>query len=263
MTRVRPLTTARTIVAISLAATIVSAQPLARLKGRVLTPIGTPLAANVRVEALFGFLGGDFAGQRTLAAASDAKGDWALLGFKSGIWMFDASAPGRLPDAIALPFNVSVAPASGVAGDVPTWHPVLRLAPVPDTPSGAVLAEAADAAFAGRRQAVAAALVRMAETSDADLLVAAGRICLVLRDSAAARPFFRRALERNPQSFGAALGMASTALMQRDIDAAGRAFGEARDRTTDKDERSYLTAAIADLNKVHVRFRDTGDRHHR
>lgn len=258
----RLTTTGRIGGAIVLAATIVSAQPLARLKGRVLTPMGAPLAANVRAEALFGFLGGDFAGQRNLSIASDAKGEWALLGFKSGIWMFDAAAPGRLPDAIALPFNVSVAPASGVAGEVPMWHPILRLAPVADTPTGSLLAEAAEAAFARRPQAVAAALVRVADTSDAGVLVAAGRICLVLRDAAAARPFFRRALDRDPQSFGAALGMASTALMQRDIDAAGRAFGDARDRTTDKDERSYLTAAIADLNKVHVRFRDTGDREH-
>jgi hypothetical protein len=45
--------------------------------------------------------------------------------------------------------------------------------------------------------------------------------------------------------------MGSTALMQRDVDSAAKAFGEARERTKDKDERSYLSAAINELNKAH------------
>ena len=47
-----------------------------------------------------------------------------------------------------------------------------------------------------------------------------------MRDATVARPFFRRALERDPTSFRAALGMGSTALMQRDVDAAAKAFGD-------------------------------------
>jgi cytochrome c-type biogenesis protein CcmH/NrfG len=62
-----------------------------------------------------------------------------------------------------------------------------------------------------------------------------------MRDPTVARPFFRRALDRDPTSFRAALGMGSTALMQRDVDAAGRAFAEARNLTKDKDERSGAT----------------------
>jgi hypothetical protein len=244
------------LAAVTAFATTTPAQPLGRLRGRVVTPIGAPVAgASVRVEALYGFLGGDYTGQKTFSARADTKGEWALIAFKAGVWVFEASGPGRLPDAIALPFNVSVAPSSGVAGDGPSWHPVLRLVPVPDTPMGEMLKEAADAALAGKPQAVAAALARVAESSDEATLTAAGRICLVLRDAATARPFFRRALEREPGSFGAAMGMASTALMQKDFDSAGKAYGDARDRTTDKDERSYLTAAIADVNKVHVRLR--------
>ena len=87
------------------------AQPLDRLTGRVLTERGEPLKdVDVRIEALFGFAGGDFLGQRTFTTRTNAKGDWALLGLKAGIWMFDASAPGQLPDAVALPFNL-VSPA--------------------------------------------------------------------------------------------------------------------------------------------------------
>src|SRR5580765_9108440 len=84
-----------------------AAQPLDRLSGKVMTAAGAPLAdPDIRVEAMFGFAGGDFFGQRTFAARTNAKGDWALLAFKAGIWVFDAEAPGRLPDSIALPFNL-------------------------------------------------------------------------------------------------------------------------------------------------------------
>ena len=94
-------------------------------------------------------------------------------------------------------------------------------------------------------------LASLSDSDSADVLIAAGRICLVLRDAPIARPLFRRALERDPSSFAAALGMGSTALMQRDVDSAARAFGDARERTKDKDERSYLSAAINELNKAH------------
>jgi hypothetical protein len=51
--------------------------------------------------------------------------------------------------------------------------------------------------------------------------------------------------------------MGSTALMQRDVDAAARAFSDARNLTTDKDERGYLGNAIAELNKAHNVMRGT------
>lgn len=242
--------------AAALTATVSWTQPLSRLTGRVSTDIGTGMdSADLRVEALYGFLGGDFTGQKTFNIRTNAKGEWALIGFKAGVWVFEASAPGRLPNVIVLPFNVSVAQSSGVGGDVPTWHPVVRLSAVPDTPTGELLARAAEAALAGKSQEVAAELARIADSNDERTLTAAGRICLVLRDPSTARPFFRRALEKDPQSFGAAMGLASAALMQKDFDGAGKAYGEARDRTTDKGERSYLTAAIGDVNKVHVRLR--------
>jgi hypothetical protein len=237
-------------------ASAADAQPLGRLRGRVVTTMGSPVdGASVRIEALYGFLGGDYTGQKTFGLRADAKGEWALIGFKAGVWIFEASAPGRLPDVIALPINVSVAPSSGVGGDTPNWRPVLRLSPIPDTPAGESLKEAADAALADRTQSVRTVLARLADSNDEAVLVAAGRICLVLRDALTARPFFRRALEREPGSFDAAMGMATTALMQKDFDTAGREYGAARERTTDKDTRSYLTAAIGDVNKVHIRLR--------
>ena len=238
---------------------VLSAQPLDRLKGRVHGEGGVPVSgADVRIEALFGFRGESYAGQRLFTARTDGKGEWALIGFKAGIWMFDASAPDQLPDAIALPIGLIMAPSSGIGGLSPPWHPMLRTSPLPPGEIGAALTEAAEAALAGRPNIVTPLLARLADTSNADVLAAAGAICLLLRDATIARPFFRRALDRDPDSFRAWLGMGSTALMQLDYDAAAKAFGEARNRTKDKDERGYLTAAIGDLNKASVTFNRTG-----
>lgn len=240
------------------AAVTLAAQPLDRLSGRVVTAGGTPAAAaDVRVEAIFGFGGGDFLGQRTFAARASESGGWSLLAFKAGIWVFDASAPGLLPDAIALPFSLVAPPSKGIDRMVPSWHPILRLEPPPSGEIGRMLVDAAAAARAQRPEQAVALLALLQDTRDADVLAAAGTICLLMRDATVARPFFRRALERDPQSFRAALGMGSTALMQRNVDLAATAFGVARDLTRDKDERGYLSAAISEMNKAHHVMRGT------
>ena len=246
------------VIAFVLTAAVLAAQPLDRLTGKVLTTRGEPVRdADVRVEAIFGFAGSDFLGQKTFSAKTNANGEWALIAFKSGIWMFDASLPGHVPDVVALPFNLVVPAGSGVNRMTPSWQPVLRPTPLPEGEIGQVLTEAADAARAGRSDRVLPLLRRVADSTDAGVLDAAGRIALLVRDAPVARPLFRRALERDPHSSRAALGMGSSALMQRDVDAAARAFGDARDRTKDKDERSYLSSAINDLNKAHNVIRGT------
>jgi len=246
------------VIAFVIAAATLAAQPLDRLTGKVLDAAGQPLKdADVRVEAIFGFAGSEFTGQRTFSTRSGAKGEWALLGFKSGIWVFDASAPGLVPDVVALPFNLVAPAGSGVNGLTPAWHPVLRPTPLPEGDIGRTIFEAAEAARAGRPERVVPLLKRLADSSDATVLDAAGRICLLMRDPAVARPFFRKALERDPASFRAALGMGSSALMQREVDQAARAFGDARTLTKDKDERGYLSAAVNELNKAHNVMRGT------
>jgi hypothetical protein len=234
------------------------AQPLDRLSGKVVSDRGEVIKdADVRVEALFGFAGSEYLGQRTFTAHSDAKGGWALLGFKSGIWVFDASIAGHIPDVVALPFNLVTPAGTGLSGIAPVWHPVLKPTPIPEGEIGQMLAEAADAARAGRPERVVPILSRLSDSNDVNVLTSAGRICLLMRDATVARPLFRRAHERDPLSFRAALGMGSSALMQRDVDAAARAFGDARNLTKDKDERSYLSAAISELNKAHNVMRGT------
>jgi hypothetical protein len=235
-----------------------SAQPLDRLTGKVFDAAGAAVPdADVRVEAMFGFAGGDFLGQRTFATRTNAKGEWALLAFKAGIWVFDAEAPGRLPDSIALPFNLVAPAGSGIDRLTPVWHPVLRLSPAPAGDIGKILADAAEAARAQRPDRVTPLLARLADSSDPVVLTAAGTICLMMRDATVARPLFRRALDRDPTSFRAALGMGSSALMQRNVDAAAKAFAEARNLTKDKDERGFLSAAILELNKAHYVMKGT------
>ena len=76
------------ILALLLTAALVrlSAQPLDRLSGKVIGEHGEPIRdADIRVEAIFGFAGSDFLGQRTFSTRTNAKGEWALLAFKSGI----------------------------------------------------------------------------------------------------------------------------------------------------------------------------------
>jgi tetratricopeptide (TPR) repeat protein len=249
----------RCIVCVAVAAAAaLAAQPLDRVTGRVITDGGAAAAdVDVHVEAIFGFAGGDFLGQRTFATRTNGKGEWALLAFKSGIWVFDVAAPGHLPDAVALPFNLVAPASSGIDRLTPVWHPILRLLPLPAGEIGQMLADAADAARAQRPERVTPLLSRLADSHDAGVLIAAGSICLLMRDPTVARPLFRRALERDPASFRAALGMGSSALMQRDVDAAAKAFGQARNLTKDKDERGYLSAAIVELNKAHSVMRGT------
>ena len=122
---------------------------------------------------------------------------------------------------------------------------------------GQILADAAEAARAHRADRVTPLLSRLADSNDPDVLTAAGSICLLMREAATARPLFRRALERDPTSFRATLGMGSSALMQRNVDEAAKAFADARGLTKDKDERGYLSAAIAELNKAHNVMRAT------
>lgn len=246
------------VVAVAALAVAASAQPLDRLTGKVrLAQSAAPEGVDVRVEAIFGFAGGDFLGQKTFTTRTNSKGEWALLAFKAGVWLFDATAPGHLPDVVALPFNLVSPPGSGIGGMVPAWHPVLKPMAVPAGELGQMLVEAAGAVRNNRAERATPLLARLADSNDAGVLVAAGRICLLMKDPTVARPFFRRAMERDATSFSAAVGMASSALMQRDVDAAAHAFNDARKLTNDKDERGYLAAAITELNKAHNVMRGT------
>src|SRR5262245_61815476 len=144
------------------AGVVVRAQPLDRLSGKVLLAQAPAANVDVRIEAIFGFAGGDFLGQKTFATRTNAKGEWALLAFKAGVWVFEADAPGHLPDVIALPFNLVSPPGSGIGGLTPSWHPVLRPSPLPAGDIGQSLADALEAVRDRRPERATPILARLA-----------------------------------------------------------------------------------------------------
>jgi hypothetical protein len=232
--------------------TALAAQPLNRMKGKVMIEGGAPLEADVRIEAIAGPRGGDYLGQRTYSVHSTVKGEWSLIGFKAGAWMFAVAPAGYVPDAIVLPINVLVPAGSSVAGIAPTWLPILKAAPLPDGGAGDWLKQGIAAAQAGDSARVSDTMGRIPDQADAGTLAAAGRICMLARDAGLPRTLFNRALELDASLFRAKLGIGSTALMVGDFSTAAKAFKAARDLTTDKDERNYLTAAIADLSRMDI-----------
>ena len=240
------------IVCVLLAVAALSAEPLLRLRGRVTAPGGDAVSgADVRVEARFGFGGAEFTGQRTYSTTTNAKGEWSIIGFTAGAWIFDASAPGYLPHVVALPFNL-ITPAGQGMDTMPLWQPVLRVTPMPAGDMGRTLKDAEAAARLGQMDRVVPILKELGIEGDPDILSALGHICLIAHDLGTARSFFHQAIDRDPTSFVGMLGMASTALLSQDWDLAGRTFATARTLTTNKAEQAYITAAIRDLSKVHV-----------
>jgi hypothetical protein len=225
-----------------------------RVKGRIVNDRGEPLAnADVRLEAFYGYAAGTFAGVRKFTAQSNAKGDWNVGGLQPGIWLFEAIAPGYLPETVVLPIRILTTVSMGTSGMALTWDLILKPVPEPDDVQGELLKQAAALARDGKVEEGRAALRNIPEDPHSDYLAGAGRIAMVARDMDLARAFFMRALERDPSSYRAALGIASMLLFQRDFDGASRAFDAARNRTHDKDEQKFLSAAIGDLATIKVR----------
>jgi len=242
------------VIVIALAAPA-SAETMNRLKGRVVSDRGEPIAdAEVRVEAFYGYAAGTFAGQRTFTTTTDRKGEWNVLGLKSGVWLFEVIAPGYMPESVGLPFRLLTAVSSVQAGVALNWQLVLKPVPLPAHDRGRqMLLDALEAARASNAAQVRTLLERVSSDADADYLAGAGRIALMARDTDLARTLFVRALEIDPSSYRAALGIASTFLLARDFDSASRVFDAARNRTHDKDEIRFLTIALGDLATIKVR----------
>ena len=232
--------------------TTLVAQPVSRLKGRVVTEGGVPIKnADIRAEAFFGYAAGAFGGQRIFTATTNDKGEWTIIGVKSGIWLFTVAAPGRVPETVALPIQMLVTVSSGASGLLLPWQLILKPALVPDSTYGNVLATANQAAH-DTPERVRTMMSAVPDDADGDFLGGAGRIVLTVGEPGLAIQLFKRALERDPSSYRAALGIASAALLLRDFDTASRAFAAARDRTHDKDEQKFISAALDDLRNVKV-----------
>jgi hypothetical protein len=225
-----------------------------RVKGRVVTERGEPIdKADVRLEAFFGYAAGTFSGPRKLSAQSNAKGEWSVGAMQPGIWLFEVHAPGYLPETVVLPIRILTTVSMGTSGMALLWDLVLKPVRPPDEARGQLLMQAAAAARDGTADEARTALQMMPADADADFMAGAGRIALVARDLPLAKTLFMKALERDPSSYRAALGMASLFVLERDFDSASRTFDAARNRTHDKDELKFLTAAVGDLATIKVR----------
>jgi hypothetical protein len=225
-----------------------------RAKGRVVNERGEPIEkADVRLEAFYGYAAGTFAGARKFSAQTNPKGDWNVGGLQPGIWLFEATAPGYIPETVVLPIRILTTVSMGTSGMSLTWDLVLKPARALDGVTGDLLRQAAAAARDGKADDVRSALRMIPEDPDADYLSGAGRVAMVARDMPLARTLFLRAVERDPSSYRATLGIASIFLLERDFDSASRAFDAARARTHDKDEQKFLSAAIGELATIKVR----------
>ena len=234
----------------------ISAQHAAfRVKGYVRNEKGAPIAnAEIRVEAFYGYFAGAFGGgQRTFATKSNAKGDWNVPGLQPGVWLFEAFAPDYVPETVLLPIRILTTVSMGQSGMSLTWDVVLKPVAAADDDNAKFLIEAAQAARDGHAEGVRSSLTQLPADADAEYLAGAGRVAIVARDFALARTLFTRAIERDRMSYRATLGLASTFLYDRDFDSASRAFDAARNRTKDKDEQRFISAAIGDLATIKVR----------
>lgn len=226
-----------------------------RMKGYVRNEQGAPLAnAEVRIEAFYGYFAGAFGGgQRTFATRTSAKGDWNVPGLQPGVWLVEVFAPDYVPEVVMLPIRILTTVSMGQSGLALTWDVVLKPVPANDDDNAKFLIEAAQAARDGHAAEVRSSLGQLPADADSGYLAGAGRVAIVARDFAMARTLFMRAVERDPTSYRATLGLASTFLYARDFDSASRAFDAARNRTTDKEEQRFISAAIGDLATIKVR----------
>jgi hypothetical protein len=237
------------------------AQMAHRVRGTVKSISGTPVPdARVRVEALAGFRGEQFAGQKHFDATTNARGDWTMLGLTSGVWVFEASAPGFLPQVMVLTIELVTRKPISAVGNALRWQLPLTLEPDADRDA---LAEAAAAALAGElATAVTRIGIAAGEATTAEELVAAGELALLVRQIGLAEAVFGQALEKAPAHPRAMVGMASAALMQLNWDVASKRFWAARDLVA-RELRPALASVISDLQQVVQGYGFIADRNRR
>ena len=224
------------------------AQMAHRLKGSIRGAAGEPLAgASIRADALSGFRGEPFAGQKEHSVASSDKGEWNILGIESGLWLFSTSAPDMLPAVIVLPVKFSQRQQVSAVGNSLTWQLPMWMSPTSDHP---MLKLAAELLAAGKRdEATQALTVALGPDVPVATRVAAGEMALLVQQSSLAKTIFGMVLQSDPKHPRALLGSASASLLDRDWETAGKVLWTARDLAP-KDQRQALAAAINDLQGI-------------
>ena len=229
-----------------LASAQLQAQTSYRLKGTVKDSEGAPIAgARIRAEALHGFRGEQFVGQKEFATTSDANGAWNILGLTSGMWAFDVTAPNLVPQVVVLPVQYTQRKMQSAIGGQLPWELPLILGRT----TNALLLSASDAATSGRAAEAISLAGGLATENDGAVLCGAGHVALLARQHTLAGALFQQISARAPKDPCATLGRASATLMQGDVVNAGKWLWEARD-VVPQNQRRALAAAIGDLQQM-------------
>jgi hypothetical protein len=225
---------------------VAAAQMTYRLKGTVKDHDGKAVAgAKVRAEAIAGFRGEQFVGQKEFETTTGATGEWTILGLTSGLWVFEASAPEAVPQAIVLPINFTNRQPQSAAGGSFSWNLPMTVRRTAHTHLNA----AALAAVARRVDEAVANVGLSAAETDADLLCSAGEVALFVRQHGLARAVFEQAKKQNAKHGCATRGLASAALMQNDLDSAAKMLWNAIDLLP-REQRPAYGAALKDLQQI-------------
>jgi hypothetical protein len=229
-----------------LIATAAFAQTSYRLKGTLNDGKGGAIAgARVRAEALLGFRGDQFVGQKEFAVNVNDKGEWNILGLTAGMWVFEATAPGYVPQVIVLPVNFTQRKMQSATGGQLPWELPLVLSRT----ESATLQKAADAAMAANKDEATALAGSVAAENDLTAVCGAGHVALLVRQHGVAQALFRHVLTREAKHPCATLGLSSGLLMENDVIAAGKHLWDARDLAP-QNQRRALAAAISDLQQM-------------
>ena len=246
---------------IASAAIVGAQQPTFRIQGRVVTTSGAAVVgARVQTDATAGVQGAGFVEAKDFTATSNSKGEWSVLGVTRGVWIFEFSAAGFVPNAVAIPIHVT----QTQAGWQINWRLSLPLVALDELRAsggdGAALADllaphVADAKMLSRDDARKIASQAQAMRIDGAGLCAVGGLALLGRGVDAARTVYDRAEKMRPADACGPIGVASTSLMLSDIDAAVAGYSRARAATNDQWLKRVASAAIEDLQRVVVKPR--------
>lgn len=222
-----------------------SSQSSYRLKGTVHDDGGAPVAAaKIHAEAIQGFRGEQFVGQKEFSTTTSDKGEWTILGLTSGMWVFEATAPGLAPQVIVIPVQYTNRKLVSATGGQLSWDLPMTLT----RSEQPMLKQALQAAADGKHD-VAISLTGGVVGDDATAMCGGGHLALLLRQHGLASALFREIAQRDPKDTCGSLGRASAALMQGDVVNAGKLLWDARERAP-SNQRRALAAAISDLQNI-------------
>lgn len=244
----RPLSFGVLALSIVALVTPAHAQMAHRLKGSMKTNAGAPVnAGHIRADAVAGFRGEQFIGQKDHDTTSNDKGEWNITGIESGLWLFTATAPDMVPAAMIVPVKFSQRQQVSAVGNSLTWQLPIYSYPVAEHP---MLKVAVEMFNAGKKDEAAQAItVALGPDIPIETRVAAGEMALMVQQASLAKTIFSLALQTNPKHPRALLGSAMAALLGREWELAGKLLWEARDLAP-KDQRQALASAIDDLRGI-------------